>query len=108
MQHLGGEIAVEQLTPAYIGSAYEVERPDGTRIGFRLAEYEVLATKDGAPEWSLITERGVRIRVDDPAATKLRWPVPAPAVPREAPTAATATAGQGGTGWYRPAPGAQG
>jgi hypothetical protein len=108
VQHLGGEIAVEQLTPAYIGSAYEVQRPDGTRIGFRLAEYEVLATKDGSPEWSLITERGVRIRVDDPAATKLRWPVLAPTVPQEAPTAAAATAGPGATGWYRPAPGTQG
>ena len=106
-QQLGGEIAVDQLTPAYLGSAYEVQRPDGTRVGFVLAEYEVLATKDGTSEWSLITQRGVRIRVDDPSATKLRWP--GPAAPA-APPAQAATAGAPGAdpGWFRPAPGAQG
>ncbi|MEU5476833.1 hypothetical protein [Streptomyces mirabilis] len=108
MQDLGGEIAVEQLTPAYLESAYEVQRPDGTRIGFVLAEYEVLVTKDGTPEWSLITKRGVRIRVDDPSTTKLRWPVPAPTARHEAPAADVGAAGSAATDWYRPAPGTYG
>ncbi|MEU4260243.1 hypothetical protein AB0B42_29120 [Streptomyces fradiae] len=65
------ETPIEDLDLGWIGMTIEVDTPDGSQVGFRLARYEK-TTRDGEPLWILFsTDHPWRTELT--AGAKIRW-----------------------------------
>lgn len=72
------ETPIEDLDLGWIGMTIEVDTPDGSQVGFRLARYEK-TTRDGEPLWILFsTDHPWRTELT--AGAKIRW-IHRPAAP---------------------------
>ncbi|WP_252395960.1 hypothetical protein [Streptantibioticus parmotrematis] len=64
-------MSIEDLDLDWIGMTIEVDTPDGSKVGFRLARYEK-TTRDSEPLWVLFSA-DQPWRTELTAGAKVRW-----------------------------------